>query len=153
MSQAGTSSAPKEQCRENHLCELLSNQSAFHLRRVQVAMSSQNKCESGSYTWKKSRWNLPLRYSTRGSRNLATGAGRRSQKCAKSYTTQILRSVGVRVVDVRLQPEPNVLVHARAEETVAFRCGKKPRRRSALGHRSEGRSWLQNYLSMLAMEV
>jgi len=127
MSQAGTSSAPKEQCRENHLCELLSNQSAFHLRRVQVAMSSQNKCESGSYTWKKSRWNLPLRYSTRGSRNLATGAGRRSQRCAKSYTTQILRSVGVRVVDVRLQPEPNVLVHGKGRRDRCIPLCKKPR--------------------------
>ena len=86
-------------------------------------------------------------------KELGDWRGQTLAKCAKSYTTQILRSVGVRVVDVRLQPEPNVLVHARAEETVALRCGKKPRRRSALGYLSEGRSWLQNYLSKLAMDV
>ena len=38
-----------------------------------------------------SRWNLPLHSSTRRSWNSGTGAGRRSRKCAKSYTRQTLR--------------------------------------------------------------
>jgi site-specific recombinase XerC len=46
-------------------------------------------------------------------KELGDWRGQTLAKCAKSYTTQILRSVGVRVVDVRLQPEPNVLVHGK----------------------------------------
>src|SRR5579864_6624282 len=40
-----------------------------------------------------SRWNLPLHQSTRRSRNLRTGAGRRSRKCAQSSTRQTRRSL------------------------------------------------------------
>src|SRR4051794_4647715 len=39
-----------------------------------------------------SRWKLLLHSSTTGSRNLATGAGRCSRKCAASYTRQTRRS-------------------------------------------------------------
>ena len=81
------------------------------------------------------------------------GAARRSQKGAKSYTTQILRSIGVRVVDVRLQPEPNVLVHGKGRRDRCIPLWKKPRGAPRLAIYQEGRSWLQNYLSMLAMDV
>src|ERR1700675_3987666 len=57
------------------------------------AERSQNRCENWSCTRKvPSQWNLPLHTSTRESRNLATGAGRCSPKCAESYTTPTLQS-------------------------------------------------------------
>ena len=62
--------------------------------------------------------------------------------------------VGIRVVDVRLQPEPNVLDSRQGPERALYSAVEaKPRRRYALGYPSEGRSWLQSYLSMLATDV
>ena len=61
--------------------------------------------------------------------------------------------IGIRVVDVRLQPEPSVLIHGKGRRDVVFRCGKRPRRQYGLGCQYEVRSWRQSYLQMLVMDV
>src|SRR5260370_23997772 len=61
--------------------------SLCHLRRLQFTLSASKL----GTTIGALRWSLPLHSSTRRSRNLGTGAGRRSRKCAKSFTRQTLR--------------------------------------------------------------